>query len=547
MMRSLILILAASTALAGCSLAPKYARTELPVPPSWPVGDAYLRQSEAALPAITYRDVFRDPRLQQIITQALANNRNLRVAAANIAATRAQYRIQRADLFPQIDASGRYSYSGGGNGARSTATSGGGTGTGTGGTGTGGTGTGGTGTGGTGTGGTGTGGTGTGGTGTGGIGTGGTGAGGTVISSSNSNSAFSVDLGTTAFELDLFGRIRSLTGAALDRYFATEAAARATRLTLVGDIADAWLTYASDQSLLKIAQDTVTSSQRSVTLTNARLRGGVSPRTDLRQAQQILYTAQADLAAQRTALAQDVNALQLLVGAPVDAALLPVSIEQALPTVATLPAGLDSGILLRRPDVVQAEYELRATNGEIGAARAQLFPRISLTGLVGFASTALSSLFSGGAFNYSVAPSVSYPIFQAGAGLANVAFTRAQRDAALATYELSIQTAFQETADALARQGTIADQLQANQNFANAALDTFRLSDARYRGGIDTFLNSLDAQRSLYTAQRNLVATQLVGASNRVTLYRVLGGDSTLEATASGPQPVTQGGAPRPE
>lgn len=540
MMRSLILILAASTALAGCSLAPKYARTELPVPPSWPVGDAYLRQSEAALPAITYRDVFRDPRLQQIITQALANNRNLRVAAANIAATRAQYRIQRADLFPQIDASGRYSYSGGGNGARSTATSGGGTGTG-------GTGTGGTGTGGTGTGGTGTGGTGTGGTGTGGIGTGGTGAGGTVISSSNSNSAFSVDLGTTAFELDLFGRIRSLTGAALDRYFATEAAARATRLTLVGDIADAWLTYASDQSLLKIAQDTVASSQRSVTLTNARLRGGVSPRTDLRQAQQILYTAQADLAAQRTALAQDVNALQLLVGAPVDAALLPVSIEQALPTVATLPAGLDSGILLRRPDVVQAEYELRATNGEIGAARAQLFPRISLTGLVGFASTALSSLFSGGAFNYSVAPSVSYPIFQAGAGIANVAFTRAQRDAALATYELSIQTAFQETADALARQGTIADQLQANQNFANAALDTFRLSDARYRGGIDTFLNSLDAQRSLYTAQRNLVATQLVGASNRVTLYRVLGGDSTLEATASGPQPVTQGGAPRPE
>lgn len=542
MMRSLILILAASTALAGCSLAPKYARTELPVPPSWQVGDAYLRQSEAALPAITYRDVFRDPRLQQIITQALANNRNLRVAAANIAATRAQYRIQRADLFPQIDASGRYSYSGGGNGARSTATSGGGTGTG--GTGTGGTGTGGTGTSGTGTG---TGGTGTGGTGTGGVGTGGTGAGGTVISSSNSNSAFSVDLGTTAFELDLFGRIRSLTGAALDRYFATEAAARATRLTLVGDIADAWFTYASDQSLLKIAQDTVTSSQRSVTLTNARLRGGVSPRTDLRQAQQILYTAQADLAAQRTALAQDVNALQLLVGAPVDAALLPVSIEQALPTVATLPAGLDSGILLRRPDVVQAEYELRATNGEIGAARAQLFPRISLTGLVGFASTALSSLFSGGAFNYSVAPSVSYPIFQAGAGIANVAFTRAQRDAALATYELSIQTAFQETADALARQGTIADQLQANQNFANAALDTFRLSDARYRGGIDTFLNSLDAQRSLYTAQRNLVATQLVGASNRVTLYRVLGGDSTLEATASGPQPVTQGGAPRPE
>ena len=524
MMRSLVLILAASTALAGCSLAPKYARTELPVPPSLPVGDAYLRQSEATLPAITYRDVFRDPRLQQIIVQALANNRDLRVAAANIAATRAQYRIQRADLLPQIDASGRYTYSGGGNGTRNTVTSGtgGNTGTGTGGTGTG------------------TGGTGTG---TGGVGTGT----GSVVSSSSSNSAFSVDLGTTAFELDLFGRIRSLTGAALDRYFSTEAAARATRLTLVGDIADAWLTYASDRSLLKIAQDTVTSSQRSVTLTNARLRGGVAPRTDLRQAQQILFTAQSDLAQQRTALAQDINALQLLVGAPVDAALLPESIEQALPTVATLPAGLDSSILLRRPDVVQSEYELRATNAEIGAARAELFPRISLTGILGFASTSLTSLFSGGAFNYSVAPSVSYPIFRAGAGIAGVAYSKAQRDAALATYEKTIQTAFQETADALARQGTIADQLKANQNFSAAALDTYRLSDARYRGGIDTFLTSLDAQRSLYTAQRNLVATQLVGASNRVTLYRVLGGDSTLEATVNGPQPVMQSGAPRTE
>ena len=527
MMRSLVLILAASTALAGCSLAPKYARTELPVPPSLPVGDAYLRQSEATLPAITYRDVFRDPRLQQIIVQALANNRDLRVAAANIAATRAQYRIQRADLLPQVDASGRYTYSGGGNGTRNTVTSGtgGNTGTGTGGTGTG------------------TGGTGTG---TGGVGTG-TGSTGSVVSSSSSNSAFSVDLGTTAFELDLFGRIRSLTGAALDRYFSTEAAARATRLTLVGDIADAWLTYASDRSLLKIAQDTVTSSQRSVTLTNARLRGGVAPRTDLRQAQQILFTAQSDLAQQRTALAQDINALQLLVGAPVDAALLPESIEQALPTVATLPAGLDSSILLRRPDVVQSEYELRATNAEIGAARAELFPKISLTGILGFASTSLTSLFSGGAFNYSVAPSVSYPIFRAGAGIAGVAYSKAQRDAALAAYEKTIQTAFQETADALARQGTIADQLKANQNFSAAALDTYRLSDARYRGGIDTFLTSLDAQRSLYSAQRNLVATQLVGASNRVTLYRVLGGDSTLEATANGPQPVTMSGAPRAE
>jgi multidrug efflux system outer membrane protein len=526
----LILTLAlGGSALAGCSMEPKYVRPVTPVPTSWPVGDAYLRQSEAALPAITYRDIFRDRRLQTLIDQALVNNRDLRVAAANIAAARAQYRIQRADLFPAIDASGRYTYSGGGNGARSVAGSGS---------------TGGTGTG-TGTGGTGTG-TGTGGIGT-GTGTGGTGTGtGTITTSSAGNSAFSASVGTTAFELDLFGRIQSLSRAALDRYFATEAAARATRLTLVGDIATAWLTYAADRSLLRIAQDTATSAQVSVRLTRARLEGGISARTDLRQAEQILETANADLAEQTTLVAQDVNALQLLVGAPVDAALLPASIDEAQATVATLPAGLDSGVLLRRPDVVQSEYELRAYNAEIGAARAALFPRISLTGLVGFASTALLSLFSGGAFNYSVAPSVSYPIFQAGAARNNVRYTEAQRDAALATYEKTIQTAFQETADALARQGTLAAQLRAQTNFQIAAADTLRLVNARYQGGIDTFLSSLDAQRSYYTAQRTLVATTLIGATNRVTLYRVLGGDSSLEASPQGPQPVTPSGAPRP-
>jgi len=527
MMRNTVLFLAmTATALSACSMAPTYVRPDLPVPASWPVGDAYLRQSEASLPAITYPAVFTDRRLQRLIEQALVNNRDLRVAAANIQAARAQYRIQRADLFPQVDATGRFTYQGGGNGASTVAGGGTGAGTGTGGTGTGGTG-----------------GTGTGGTGT---GTGGTGTGGTVVTTSSSRSAWSVGLGVTSFELDLFGRIRSLSRAALDRYFSTEAAARATRLTLVGDIADAWLAYAADQSLLRIAQDTASSAQRSVELTRARLRGGISPRTDLAQAIQILATAEADLAQQRTLVAQDVNALQLLVGAPVDPALLPATIDQAGSTVAALPAGLDSGILLRRPDVVQAEYELRATNAEIGAARAALFPRISLTGLVGFASTALSSLFDNGAFTYSVAPSIGYPIFQAGAARANVRFTQAQRDAALAAYEKAIQTAFQETADALARQGTISDQLAANRRLVAATADTLQLTDASYRGGVTPFLNTLDAQRSLYSAQRTLVAIQLEAASNRVTLYRVLGSDSSLEATVDGPEPVTPAGSPRP-
>ena len=297
---------------------------------------------------------------------------------------------------------------------------------------------------------------------------------------------------------------------------------------------------------MTIAEQTAAIARQSVQLTDARRRGGVAPRTDLRQAEQILATAEADLAQQRNALAQDVNALQLLVGAPVDPALLPASIEEASKQIGEVPAGIDSGVLLRRPDVVQAEYTLRAANAEIGAARAALFPRISLTGLVGFASGALRTLFSSGAFNYSVSPNASYPIFQAGAGRAQVEYSRAQRDAALASYERTIQTAFSEVSDALARRGTIGDQLAANRRFYVAALETYQLPQARYRGGIDTYLSSLDAQRQLYSAQQTLVSTQLTQATNLVTLYRTLGGDSLLDVTPQGPVLIGQNGSPPP-
>jgi multidrug efflux system outer membrane protein len=470
MMRRFALLLAA-TSLGACSMAPKYVRPELPVPPSWPLGDAYLKQSEAALPAVTYRDIFRDQRLQGLIEQALANNRDLRIAAANIAAARAQYRIQRAQLLPQVGASAGVTRSDNGNG-------------------------------------------------------------------SGGRTSFSVDGGVSAFELDLFGRIQSLSTAAQNSYFATEAAARATRLTLVGDIATVWLNYAADKSLLAIAEDTAANAQRSVTLTRARLQGGIAPRTDLSQAETVLASAQSDLAQQTTNLAQDINALQLLIGAPVDPASLPASIDEASGTITELPAGLDSGVLLRRPDVVQAEYQLRSANAEIGAARAALFPRISLTAVLGLASGALGNLFSGGAFNYSTGANASYTIFNAGAGRANVRLSEAQRDAALAGYEKTIQTAFREVSDALARRGTIAEQTRASQALTAAAADSYRLSDARYRGGIDTFLQSLVAQRTLYSAQQQLIATRLTAATNLVTLYRVLGGDSTLDATAAGPKPV---------
>jgi multidrug efflux system outer membrane protein len=442
---------------------PAYVRPSPAIPASWPQGDAYLRQTEASLPAVTYRDIFQDARLQTLIGQALTNNRDLMVAAANIAAAREQVRIQRAQQLPQVDATARASADSGGDGE-------------------------------------------------------------------NVSTRYDLGVGINAFEIDLFGRLRSLTDVQRNRYFATEAAARATRLALVADIATAWLTYAADASLLRIAEDTVASAEKSVRLTRARLEGGIAPRTDLRQAEQILETARADAADQKTALAEDVNLLRLLVGAEVDARLLPASIDQAAPTVREIPAGLDSLVLLRRPDVVEAEYELRAANAQIGAARAALFPRITLTGLLGLASTSLGGLFSGGAFQWSPGSDVTYTIFQGGAGRANVRLTEAQRNAAVATYQRTIQQAFREVADALARRGTIGEQLRARQSQREAAADTYLLTEARYRNGIESFLGSLDAQRSYYSAQRTLVLSRLEAATNLVDLYRSLGGDSLLSA-----------------
>ena len=474
--------------LCGCSLAPVYERPAAPVPPSWPVGDAYLRSSEAALPSISYRDIFRDPRLQALIEQSLVNNRDLRIAAGNIAAARGQYRVQRSEQLPTLGANAGVGIADRGTG--STAANGLPSGVSTGGT----------------------------------------------------TQSYDVGAGVSAFEVDLFGRVRSLSRAALEEYFATEAAARATRLALVGDIAGAWLTYASDRSLLRIAEDTARSATASVRLTRLRLEGGVSPRTDLRQAELILAQANSDLAAQRTALAQDVNLLQLLVGAPINPALLPDTIETAVTTLSELPAGLDSGVLLRRPDVVQAEYVLRAANARIGAARAAYFPSISLTGLLGFASNTLGSLFTGGAFNWSASADVGYAIFDGGAARGGVLQTRAQRDIAVAQYERAIQTAFREVSDALARRGTIAGQEAAQLALVAAAQDNYRLSEARYRGGIDTFLQTLDSQRSLYAAQRSLIGTRFERAQNLVALYRTLGGDAQLDATPAGPRAL----APEP-
>jgi len=446
----------------GCAtMDPKLGRPDPAIPASWPAGSPVVAQSEAALPAVTYKQIFTDVRLQTLIAQALVNNRDLMIAAANIAAAREQYRIQRAQQFPQVNAQGGVTVSG--------------------------------------------------------------------DKSKDVSAQYTAGVNVPSFEVDLFGRLRSLTREQLQRYLATEAGARATRLTLVADIANAWLDYAADSSLLLVSQRTMETAQASVRLTRIRLEGGIAARTDLSQAQEILSQAQANLAQQRTLVAQDVNALQLLVGAPIDPTLLPSSIDQAGPTIAELPAGLSSYVLLRRPDVLQAEYELRAANANIGAARAALFPRISLTGLLGFASSALTSLFTGGAFGWQVGANAGYTIFQAGAGHANVRLSEAQRNAALATYQRAVQTAFREVSDALARRATMDDQLAATQRQQAAAADVLQLTEARYRAGIDPFLNVLDAQRSYYGVQQTLVNTRRTAAQNRVALYQSLGGDSLLQ------------------
>ena len=479
----------AMTALAllatGCtSLEPKYVQPDPSIPASWPVGDPYVIAAEAGLPALTYKQVFTDPRLQTLIAQAIANNRDLRAAAANIAAAREQYRIQRANQLPTVDASGGVTLSG----DRPTAGSGSSTGSGSGGA-----------------------------------------SGGR--SGSGVQAQYNLGVSVPSFEVDLFGRLRSLTDVQLNRYFATEAGARATRLTLVANVANAWLDYASDSSLLRISTETAASAEKSVRLTRIRLEGGIAPRTDLDQAEQILATAQADLASERTTVAQDVNALQLLVGAPVDPALLPTSIDDAFGTIAPVSPGLDSYVLLRRPDVLEAEYNLRAANANIGAARAALFPRITLTGLLGFASSALLKLFTGGAFGWSAGADASYTIFQGGAGHANVRLTEAQQRAAVATYQSTIQTAFRDVADALARRGTINDEIAARQRVQAATADAYLLGEARYDAGIDPFLNVLDAQRSYYAAQQSLVSIKLTAAQNIVATYAAIGGDALLEGT----------------
>lgn len=340
---------------------------------------------------------------------------------------------------------------------------------------------------------------------------------------------YEASIGVTSFELDLFGRVHNLSQAALRQYFAQEEARRSAQLTLVSEVANAYLTLSADQELQRVARDALANRQRALDLIRQRHELGAVSSLELAQAEAELETARADLSRFTGFVAQDVNALNLLVGAPVAPELLPETFD-AVSGVTPLPAGVPSEVLLRRPDIIEAEQLLRAANANIGAARAAFFPSITLTGSIGTASTEFDELFGSGTGLWSFIPRITLPIFQGGRLRANLGVATADRDIALARYEQAIQSGFREVADALALTRTLAEQKAATEAQVAAAQRAFDLSEARYKAGLESFITLLDTQRTLYQAQQQLVDTLRAEQANRVTLYRVLGG-GWLEAS----------------
>jgi len=475
MNKSIISLLVSTALLAGCNLAPKYERPAGAIPATLPQGGVYPAAATDAVDVsrIGWRDFFIDPRLRQVIETGLANNRDLRVAAANVLQARALAKVQRADLLPTINAGASATYT-------NNVTSGGG--------------------------------------------------------GLQDVDIYQGTVGLSAFELDLFGRVRNLSRAAQEQFFASEEAQRSTRISLIAEIATAWLTMASDQEQLRISRETLKAFDDTLRLTREQFRIGVGSELEARQAETNYQGAVSDIAALESSVALDQNALNLLVGTTVAQDQLPTGLAIDPATRDALPGDVSSDVLLRRPDVLQAEHLLIAENANIGAARAAFFPTISLTGAIGTISAGLSGLFKDGSFTYSAAPSASLPLFDFGRRTGNLEYAKASQQAAVATYEKAIQTAFREVADALAQRGKIGDQVRAQGTRAEAAQVAAKLSDARFRAGVDSFLTSLDAQRTAYAAEQQLVTTRLAQAGNLVELYRSLGGGLD-EVTTQAQQP----------
>lgn len=464
MSKSLLSLAVTAFILGGCSLIPDYQTPESPAAAQWPQGPAYspTESAEVAAAEQGWRQFFHDPALQQLIQTALVNNRDLRVAALNIDAYRAQYRIQRADLFPAVSANG--------SGSRQRVP-------------------------------------------------------GDVSSTGEAtiNSQYSATLGVSAYELDLFGRVRSLSEQALETYLSSEQARRSTQISLVASVANAYLTWQADQALLKLTEETLKTYEESYQLTKRSNEVGVSSALDLSQARTSVEGARVKLAQYQRLVAQDLNSLTVLLGTSVPAN-LPASQELNADLLSEVPAGLPSELLQRRPDIQEAEHLLKAANANIGAARAAFFPSISLTANAGTLSPDMGGLFKGGSGTWLFQPQINLPIFNAGSLRASLDYSKIQKDINVAKYEKTIQTAFQEVSDGLAARQTFKEQLQAQRDLVAANQDYYRLAERRYRIGIDSNLTFLDAQRSLFSSQQALIADRLLQLVSEVNLYKALGG-----------------------
>lgn len=475
MSKSLLSLAIAAFVLGGCSLIPEYQQPETPVAGQYPQGPAYTPAEAASQAAAEqgWKQFFHDPALQQLIQVALENNRDLRVAALNIDAYAAQYRISRADLFPAVSANG--------SGSRQRLP-----------------------------------------------------ADASQTGESSINSSYSATLGVSAYELDLFGRVRSLNEQALQTYFASEEARRSTQISLVANVANAYLTWQADKELLKVTQDTLATFEESYRLTARSNEVGVASALDLSQSRTSVENAKVQLAKYTRQVAQDENGLTLLLGTGV-----PSNLTAARPLaddlLSEVPAGLPSDLLQRRPDILAAEHNLKAANANIGAARAAFFPSISLTANAGTLSPDLSGLFKGGSGTWLFQPQINLPIFNAGALSASLDYSKIQKDITVAQYEKSIQTAFQEVSDGLAARQTFNQQLQAQRDLVDANQTYYRLAERRYRIGVDSNLTFLDAQRQLFSSQQSLITDRLSQLVSEVNLYKALGGGWNAQTAQNEP------------
>lgn len=455
-MTKTLIALSVTLLLGGCSMAPDYERPALPQGAAWQSNPA----GEAAVSP--WRQQFPDPALQQLIATALENNRDLRIAALNVEAYEARYRIQRAAQLPTLAANGSGTRQQGSDDLSSTGQ-------------------------------------------------------GTI------SSQYGANIGITSYELDLFGRIQSLKDQALENYLAQVETQRSTQIALIASVANAYLTLLADQELLALSEATLATEQESYGLTEHKYRLGAASEMELAQGRTALESAKVSLAQYQRQVKQDRNGLALLLGTGVPALMTePATLAEV--QLAAIPVGAPSSLLQQRPDILAAEHSLKAANANIGAARAAFFPTISLTATAGTASNQLSGLFDGGTGTWTFMPQINLPIFDGGKRIADLDVAEVSTRQAVASYEKSIQTAFKEVADALGAQADYQQQLLAQQALVEANQTYFKLAEVRYEKGVDSYLTRLDAQRSLFSAKQGLISTRLAQLSNQIALYKAVGG-----------------------